>query len=140
MIGADGVPAPATAGGGFRNENNTAALRQTQTADTSENEKHHLFRGRRAKGGGEKTGRVGYDGEEDTITTMGKIYNMICAFFITLRGASLIIYIDRVCLSLFLSSLHHRIIEEMTVSNLKRKKLKACCLIFLKNISFISNS
>ena len=53
------------------------------------NEKHGFFRGRRAKPvAGQNpngTGNKGYDGEEDVLTTMGKIYNKIYSFSIITR-------------------------------------------------------
>lgn len=73
-------------GGGLRNQSSTAAMRQTQSNEVA-NEKHGMFRGRRArpKVGMAGTGRVGYDGEEDTLTTMGKIYTKIFGFSIITR-------------------------------------------------------
>jgi small-conductance mechanosensitive channel len=45
-----------------------------------------FFRGRRQKPvPGDATGRVGYDGEEDTLTTMGKVYSKILNFSIFTR-------------------------------------------------------
>lgn len=76
--------------GGFRNQHNTAAMHQTQSnelpTNTATGEKGGFFRGRRAKAGqGTGTGRMGYDGEEDTITTMGKVYAKIFGFSLITR-------------------------------------------------------
>lgn len=83
------VQTNASSTGGLRNQNVTAQVRQTQSNDLPpNNEKSGFFRGRRAKpvtGGLQGTGRVGYDGEEDTLTTMGKIYNKIYGFSIVTR-------------------------------------------------------
>jgi len=54
--------------------------------DDNAHEKHTLFRGRRRGPAGlQKPGDVGYDGEEDTITTMGRIYKKILDFSIITR-------------------------------------------------------
>lgn len=83
-------------GGGRRNANYTAdSLQPIRDADGSpHNEKsgggwgmNIPFRGRRQKPvvGHEAGGPVGYDGEEDTLTTMGKVYNKILNFSIVTR-------------------------------------------------------
>ncbi|KAJ9649719.1 hypothetical protein H2199_000498 [Coniosporium tulheliwenetii] len=46
---------------------------------------HRGIAGRRQKHKGEPTGHTGYDGEEDTITRMGKIYSKILNFSIVTR-------------------------------------------------------
>ncbi|KAF2167035.1 hypothetical protein M409DRAFT_22473 [Zasmidium cellare ATCC 36951] len=82
------VQTNASSTGGLRNQNTTAQMRSNQPSDHSpSNEKSGFFRGRRAKptGGVQGTGRVGYDGEEDTLTTMGKIYSKIYSFSIVTR-------------------------------------------------------
>lgn len=73
--------------GGLRNNSKTADF-QPMSSGPDENEKHAFFRGRRAKPAATPvngTGRVGYDGEEDTLTTMGKIYNKVFGFSIVTR-------------------------------------------------------
>ncbi|EME41529.1 Mechanosensitive ion channel-like protein [Dothistroma septosporum NZE10] len=77
-------------GGGLRNPN-TGALNATTTNELPPpaSEKHGFFRGRRAKPvaghNPNATGNKGYDGEEDVLTTMGKIYNKIYSFSIITR-------------------------------------------------------
>ncbi|SMQ48433.1 unnamed protein product [Zymoseptoria tritici ST99CH_3D7] len=79
----------ASSGGGLRNQSVTAGLHETLTPPNEHDEKAGFFRGRRhkpdprAKANG--TGKVGYDGEEDTLTTMGKIYEKIFGFSIITR-------------------------------------------------------
>ena len=72
-------------GGGLRSQNSTTALRSENT-ETS-NEKRHFFRGRRAKPENrvKGTGKMGYDGEEETINTMGKIYKKVLNFSVVTR-------------------------------------------------------
>jgi small-conductance mechanosensitive channel len=72
-------------GQGLRNQNSTTALRQDSTPTTSE--KKSFFRGRRKKPEAiyQKTGKYGYDGEEDTVNTMGKIYKKIANFSVVTR-------------------------------------------------------
>jgi small-conductance mechanosensitive channel len=54
--------------------------------DDNAHQKHHLFRGRRRGPAGlQKPGDLGYDGEEDTITAMGRIYKKILDFSIITR-------------------------------------------------------
>lgn len=67
-------------GGGLHPQNSMTALRPSETQTS----KRQFFRGRRVKTpqAGQRKGHVGYDGEEDTITTMGKIYNKILNFSI----------------------------------------------------------
>lgn len=75
-------------GGGLRNPTTTAAAAGASPDNPlHENEKQSFFRGRRAKAHAQKTGlgRVGYDGEEDTLTTMGRIYNAISNFSIVTK-------------------------------------------------------
>lgn len=72
-------------GGTLRNQNSMSALQPSQTMNSQE-KRRHMFRGRRQKPeAGKKTGKTGYDGEEDTITTMGKIYTKILNFSIVTR-------------------------------------------------------
>ena len=68
-------------GGGLRSQGSTTALQPGPT-NTSDEKRRHLFRGRRAKPENrvQKTGKVGYDGEEDTVNVMGKIYRRILNF------------------------------------------------------------
>lgn len=68
-------------GGGLRNQASTTALRVENT-DTSNEKRRWQFKGRRAKPENrvQKTGKVGYDGEEDTINAMGKIYKRVLNF------------------------------------------------------------
>lgn len=73
--------------GGLRSHNKIADFQPTNSGP-DENEKHAFFRGRRARPDAQPvkgTGRVGYDGEEDTLTTMGKIYNKVFGFSIVTR-------------------------------------------------------
>jgi small-conductance mechanosensitive channel len=54
--------------------------------DDNAHQQHHLFRGRRRGPAGlQKPGDMGYDGEEDTITAMGRIYKKILDFSIITR-------------------------------------------------------
>jgi len=80
---------PTNNGGGLRTQNSMAALHPSQTNQSQGREKRQYFGGgRRVKGsadGKKKTGHVGYDGEEDTITTMGRIYDKILNFSIITR-------------------------------------------------------
>lgn len=68
-------------GGGLRSQGSTTGLQPTNT-NTSSAQKRVWFRGRRQKPDsyGRKTGKVGYDGEEDTVNTMGMIYRKIVNF------------------------------------------------------------
>ena len=64
---------------GLRTQASTSALNQS-TSNTASNEKaQHFarFRGRRQRHPKENVTGVGYDGEEDTLTTMGKVYNKV---------------------------------------------------------------
>jgi small-conductance mechanosensitive channel len=78
-------------GTGLRKMSTTtpAAARDQMLQPALDDEKQTFFRGRRAKkdaeGNGKGTGRVGYDGEEDTLTTMGRIYEKIVGFSIFTR-------------------------------------------------------
>ncbi|KAK5108366.1 hypothetical protein LTR62_008396 [Meristemomyces frigidus] len=70
-------------------QSSTSQLRPSVTNGGS-SVKHHrqiLGRGRRPLSGvhGNKTGHVGYDGEEDTINTMGKLYKKIRDFSVVTR-------------------------------------------------------
>ena len=67
-------------GGGLRSQASTTAL-QSSNNETSSHMRG-LFRGRRAKADhvAKKTGKVGYDGEEEEINTMGKIYRKVLNF------------------------------------------------------------
>ncbi|KAK4620900.1 Mechanosensitive ion channel protein [Fulvia fulva] len=84
------VPTSTSSGGGLRNPH-TGALDASMTNEEQPplvNEKKGFFRGRRAKpvdGQLNGTGNKGYDGEEDVLTTMGKIYNKIYSFSIITR-------------------------------------------------------
>jgi small-conductance mechanosensitive channel len=67
---------------GVRNDNPAfAPLKDEENT----NQRQSLFRGRRRGPAGLQKGDVGYDGEEDTITTMGKIYKKILDFSIITR-------------------------------------------------------
>ncbi|KAK1818597.1 hypothetical protein LTR12_007029 [Friedmanniomyces endolithicus] len=91
---------PATSDGTLRNQTSTSALRPLMSDDTQTKTKRpFLLKGRRRQGGGDKgkTGHVGYDGEEDTINTMGRVYRklrdvsvVIRYFFYVLPVAALI--------------------------------------------------
>lgn len=63
--------------------------RQGSYPDSRSNEKDHLRRqypaGRRRKAKGNERGKTGDDGEEDTLTQMGKIYDKILNFSIVTR-------------------------------------------------------
>jgi small-conductance mechanosensitive channel len=67
---------------GVRNDNPAfAPLKDEENT----NQRQSLFRGRRRGPAGLQKGDVGYDGEEDTITTMGRIYKKILDFSIITR-------------------------------------------------------
>lgn len=54
--------------------------------DVQNEHKHHLFRGRRRGPATlQKPGALGYDGEEDKVTTMGRVYKKILNFSIVTR-------------------------------------------------------
>lgn len=74
-------------GGGLRTQNSMTALRSSPSNSSPSKEKHQFFRGRRVKESrdGKRTGHVGYDGEEDTITTMGKLYDKVLNFSLVTR-------------------------------------------------------
>ncbi|KAK5169785.1 uncharacterized protein LTR77_005763 [Saxophila tyrrhenica] len=75
-------------GQGLRSQGSTTALQQKETTNGSEKHGHWNFRGRRRKpdaSAQQKTGKVGYDGEEDTVNTMGKIYRKIANFSVITR-------------------------------------------------------
>ena len=69
---------PTNRSAGLRHQASSAALNPT-TSRESQKEHRHFFHGRRKKAGeaGDGTGNVGYDGEEDRITAMGRIYKKI---------------------------------------------------------------
>ena len=75
-----------SSGQGLRVHSSATGLQPSDTY-TSQTHKRSLFRGRRAKpeAGAYKTGKVGYDGEEDTINTMGKIYKKVMNFSVFTR-------------------------------------------------------
>lgn len=74
-----------SSGGGLRDPSSQNVGLQPINTQNS-NEKKRLFRGRRTKPtNAPGTGRVGYDGEEDTVTTMGKVYDKILGFSIITR-------------------------------------------------------
>ena len=67
---------------GARNDNPAFA----PLKDDNAHQQHHLFKGRRRGPAGlQKPGDLGYDGEEDTITAMGRIYKKILNFSIITR-------------------------------------------------------
>lgn len=70
-------------GGGLRSQNSNPVMRQEVT-NTSSEKKRSLWkgRGRRVKPENKPkgTGKVGYDGEEDTVNVMGKVYKKIRDF------------------------------------------------------------
>lgn len=67
---------------GVRNDNPSfAPLKDEENTD----QRQSLFRGRRRGPAALQKGDVGYDGEEDTITTMGRIYKKILNFSIITR-------------------------------------------------------
>ena len=74
-------------GGGLRSQNSTTQLRPEYTNTSSEKQRRHLFRGRRTKPENrvQGTGKVGYDGEEDTVNAMGKIYKKVLNFSTVVR-------------------------------------------------------
>jgi hypothetical protein len=71
-------------GGGLRSQSNTSALRTENTKTSSEKKSRSLWypRGRRPKPENriKPSGKVGYDGEEDTVNIMGKVYKRIRDF------------------------------------------------------------
>ena len=70
-----------TNAGGLRSQNSTTGLQQTNT-NASQAQKRVWFKGRRQKPDsfGRKKGKLGYDGEEDTVNTMGHVYRKIMNF------------------------------------------------------------
>lgn len=68
-------------GGGLRNQSSVTGLEPTTTT-ASQTQKRVWFKGRRQKPDsfGRKKGKVGYDGEEDTVNTMGHVYKRIMNF------------------------------------------------------------
>lgn len=82
-----------TRSGGLRGQSSLSPLRPTPTHHVSftgqiPQEKRTVFGGHRVKkinSKGQPTGHKGYDGEEDTINTMGKIYYKILNFSIITR-------------------------------------------------------
>ncbi|EME88708.1 uncharacterized protein MYCFIDRAFT_213383 [Pseudocercospora fijiensis CIRAD86] len=80
------VKTSASSGGGLRNHSAQNVGLQPINTNSQSSEKKSWIRGRRTKPvEGQGTGRVGYDGEEDTLTTMGKIYDKILGFSIITR-------------------------------------------------------
>ncbi|KAK3666812.1 hypothetical protein LTR22_002399 [Elasticomyces elasticus] len=77
--------------GTLRNQNSTSALRPSTSNEspTTKSKRPFLLKGRRQQGSGsgdkKKTGRVGYDGEEDTVNAMGRIYRKIRDFSVITR-------------------------------------------------------
>ena len=80
---------PAGGGGVLRNQNSTTQLNPTTSTEspTSTKKRQFMLRGRRQQGGAGKkgTGHVGYDGEEDTVNAMGRIYRKIRDFSVVTR-------------------------------------------------------
>jgi len=86
-------------GGGLRTQNSTSALNQTSSntgSNVNEKQQHFArFRGRgRRHDANQKNQKVvgtGYDGEEDTLTTMGRVYNKIlnCEYISDWRNVDL---------------------------------------------------
>jgi small-conductance mechanosensitive channel len=76
-----------TSGNGLRPLQIAASLRHSPSNGTAPREKKGLFSGRRTKPDplAPRSGRTGYDGEVDTVTTMGKIYDKIFGFSIVTR-------------------------------------------------------
>ncbi|WPH01877.1 putative mscs family protein c2c4.17c [Acrodontium crateriforme] len=75
-------------GQGLRNRSTVESnLEHTKTNDTKASEKRRLFRGRRTQtpDGYNRKKNIGYDGEEDTVNTMGKIYDKIVHFSVITR-------------------------------------------------------
>ena len=60
------------------------ALQPSQSQSGAQSNKH-FSRGRRHATGPQRTGKVGYDGEEDTVNAMGKIYDRILNFSVVTR-------------------------------------------------------
>lgn len=77
-------------GGGFRREGSTTALNQQETSTSSE-KRRFFARGRRKKPEAriQGTGKVGYDGEEDTVNAMGKVYRKIANFSVVVSGGTM---------------------------------------------------
>jgi hypothetical protein len=76
-----------SSGGGFRREGSTTALAHEDTKTSNEKRFHVFARGRRKKPEArvQGTGKVGYDGEEETVNTMGKVYKAIANFSVVTR-------------------------------------------------------
>jgi hypothetical protein len=76
-------PVQSIGGGGLRSQSSTTGL-QAERTNTSSEKKRSLWkpRGRRPKPEDriKPKGKVGYDGEEDTINVMGKVYKKIRDF------------------------------------------------------------
>ncbi|KAI9699537.1 MAG: hypothetical protein M1820_007168 [Bogoriella megaspora] len=77
---------PVTTNGSSHNNLVKTTSEKQQFKETTTEKKHH-FGGRRQKKekGPKGTGHVGYDGEEDTINKMGRIYRKIANFSIVTR-------------------------------------------------------
>ncbi|KAK3690765.1 hypothetical protein LTR37_018987 [Vermiconidia calcicola] len=69
-------------GGGLRSQGSTTRLRADDTNTSNEKRHFYNFRGRRKRPEDrvQKTGKVGYDGEEETVNPLGKIYKKISNF------------------------------------------------------------
>ncbi|KAK5137558.1 hypothetical protein LTR08_008538 [Meristemomyces frigidus] len=74
-------------GGGMRTQNSMTALRPSQTHESPTNEKRQFLRGRRAKAAqsGHTTGRLGYDGEAESVNAMGRFYEKVLRSSIIVR-------------------------------------------------------
>ena len=74
-------------GGGLRTQNSMTVLRSPQNSVSPSSAKRQFFRGRRAKipQGGQKIGRVGYDGETDSVNAMGRFYKKVLRSSIIVR-------------------------------------------------------
>ncbi|KAF2724889.1 hypothetical protein K431DRAFT_281364 [Polychaeton citri CBS 116435] len=69
-------------GQGLRSQGSAAQLNPSGGQEEMNNEKHTFSRGRRQKrdANAPNGGKIGYDGEEETVTTMGKVYYKIANF------------------------------------------------------------
>ncbi|KAK3068286.1 hypothetical protein LTR53_014268 [Teratosphaeriaceae sp. CCFEE 6253] len=79
---------PAGSGGILRNQTSTSALNPSMSNESpAKTKRSFTSRGRRRAAGADKkkTGHVGYDGEEDTINAMGRIYRKIRDFSVLTR-------------------------------------------------------
>lgn len=71
---------------GYRQASSTA-LKETNTNTSQPQQRRWHVRGRRQKSDpyGRKKGNTGYDGEEDTVNAMGKVYKRITHFSALVR-------------------------------------------------------